>query len=49
MIPLTYISPHLEKISSVIRNSDFRNFVREASDRSEMVDILKEVDEAKSE
>lgn len=52
------LSPHdsadvhlaaLEKISSVIRNSDFRNFVRDAADRSEMVDILKEVDEAKSE
>ncbi|MCR4291043.1 MAG: PTS sugar transporter subunit IIA, partial [Candidatus Scalindua sp.] len=39
----------LEKISSVIRNSDFRNFVRNASDKSEMIDILKEVDEAKSE
>ncbi len=39
----------LEKISSVIRNSDFRNFVKNASDKSEMVDILKEVDEAKSE
>jgi PTS system fructose-specific IIA component/PTS system nitrogen regulatory IIA component len=39
----------LEKISSVIRNSDFRNFVRNASDKPEMVDILKEVDEAKSE
>ena len=39
----------LEKISSVIRNSDFRNFVRNASDKPEMVDILKEVDEAKPE
>jgi len=39
----------LEKISSVIRNSDFRNFVKNASDKIEMVDILKEVDEAKSE
>ncbi len=38
----------LEKISSVIRNPDFRNFVRNASDKSEMVDILKEVDEAKA-
>jgi len=52
------LSPHdsadvhlaaLEKISSVIRNADFRNFVRNASDKPEMVDILKEVDEAKSE
>ncbi len=39
----------LEKISSVIRNADFRNFVRNASDQPEMVDILKEVDETKSE
>lgn len=38
----------LEKISSVIRNPDFRNFVRNASDKAEMVDILKEVDEVKS-
>ena len=52
------LSPHdsanvhlaaLEKISSVIRDADFRNFVRNASDKPEMVDILKEVDEAKSE
>jgi PTS system fructose-specific IIA component/PTS system nitrogen regulatory IIA component len=38
----------LEKISTVIRNPDFRNFVRNASNKSEMVDILKEVDEAKA-
>lgn len=38
----------LEKISSVIRNPDFRNFVRNASNKSEMVDILREVDEAKT-
>jgi len=38
----------LEKISSVIRNPDFRNFIRNASNKSEMVDILKEVDEAKT-
>ena len=38
----------LEKISSLIRNPDFRNFVRNASNKSEMVDILKEVDEAKT-
>ncbi len=52
------LSPHdsadvhlaaLEKISSVIRNADFRNFVKNASDKLEMVDILKEVDEAKPE
>ena len=38
----------LEKISSLIRNPDFRNFVRNASNKSEMIDILKEVDEAKT-
>ena len=38
----------LEKISSVIRNPDFRNFARNASNKSEMVDILKDVDEAKT-
>lgn len=38
----------LEKISSVIRNPDFRSFVREASGKSEMVEILKEVDEVKA-
>ena len=39
----------LEKISSVIRNVDFRNFIRNASDKSEMVEILREVDENKPE
>jgi len=39
----------LEKISSVIRNVDFRNFIRNASGKSEMVEILREVDENKSE
>ncbi|MEE9260011.1 MAG: PTS sugar transporter subunit IIA [Candidatus Scalindua sediminis] len=38
----------LERISSVIRNSDFRNFMRDASDKSEMVEILKEADEVKA-
>ena len=38
----------LEKISSLIRNPDFRNFARNASNKSEMIDILKEVDEAKT-
>lgn len=38
----------LEKISSVIRNTDFRSFVRDASDKPEMVEILKEVDEVKA-
>ncbi|MFQ5965476.1 MAG: PTS sugar transporter subunit IIA [Candidatus Scalinduaceae bacterium] len=38
----------LEKISTVIRNPDFRNFMRDASSKSEMVDILKEVDEVKA-
>ena len=38
----------LEKISSVIRNPDFRSFVRDASSKTEMVEILKEVDEVKA-
>lgn len=38
----------LERISSVIRNSDFRNFMRDASDKPEMVGILKEADEVKA-
>ena len=38
----------LERISSVIRNSDFRNFMRDASDKLEMVGILKEADEVKA-
>jgi PTS system fructose-specific IIA component/PTS system nitrogen regulatory IIA component len=51
------ISPHdstdlhlsaLEKISMAIRNPDFRNFIKEASDKLEIVEILKEVDEVKT-
>lgn len=51
------ISPHdstdlhlsaLEKISMAIRNPDFRNFIKEASGKSEIADILKEVDEVKA-
>ncbi|MDR4503958.1 MAG: PTS sugar transporter subunit IIA [Candidatus Scalindua sp.] len=51
------ISPHdstdlhlsaLEKISMAIRNPDFRNFIKQASDKSEIVGILKEVDEVKT-
>jgi fructose-specific phosphotransferase system IIA component len=38
----------LEKISSVIRNSDFRSFMRDASGKPEMVEILKEADEVKA-
>ena len=38
----------LEKISTVIRNPDFRNFMRDASNKSEMIEILKEVDEVKA-
>lgn len=38
----------LEKISSVIRNQDFRNFMRNAPGKPELVDILKEVDEVKA-
>ncbi|GJQ60502.1 MAG: PTS sugar transporter subunit IIA [Candidatus Scalindua sp. AMX11] len=51
------ISPHdstdlhlsaLEKISMAIRNPDFRNFIKEASGKVEIVEILKEVDEVKT-
>ncbi len=38
----------LEKISTVIRNPDFRNFMRDTSNKSEMIEILKEVDEVKA-
>jgi fructose-specific phosphotransferase system IIA component len=38
----------LEKISSVIRNSDFRSFMRDASGKLEMVEILKEADDVKA-
>jgi PTS system fructose-specific IIA component/PTS system nitrogen regulatory IIA component len=37
----------LEKISSVIRNSDFRSFMKDAPGKSEMVEILKEADDVK--
>ena len=34
----------LERISTVIRDNDFRRFMREANDKHGIVDILKEVD-----
>jgi hypothetical protein len=37
----------LEKISSVIRNSDFRSFMKDAPGKPEMVEILKEADDVK--
>jgi PTS system fructose-specific IIA component/PTS system nitrogen regulatory IIA component len=37
----------LEKISSVIRSSDFRSFMKDAPGKSEMVEILKEADDVK--
>ncbi len=38
----------LEKISSVIRNADFRNFMKDAPGKPEMVEILKEADDVKA-
>ncbi len=38
----------LEKISSVIRSSDFRNFMKDAPGKPEMVEILKEADDVKA-
>lgn len=35
----------LERISNVIRDGDFRRFMKEASTREEIVDTLEEVDE----
>ncbi len=37
----------LEKISSVIRNSDFRSFMKDAPGKPEMVELLKEADDVK--
>lgn len=34
----------LERISTVIRDNDFRRFMREANGKAEMIEILKEVD-----
>ena len=51
------LSPHdstdlhlaaLEKISLAIRNPDFRNFIKSASGKSEIVEIIREVDEVKT-
>ncbi len=35
----------LERISNVIRDEDFRKFMKEASTKAEIIDLLKEVDE----
>lgn len=35
----------LERISNVIRDGDFRRFIKEASNKDEVIEILKEVDE----
>ncbi|HHT9124299.1 MAG TPA: PTS sugar transporter subunit IIA [Candidatus Brocadiia bacterium] len=35
----------LERISTVIRNNDFRRFMREAQGKAEMVEIIKDMDE----
>ena len=35
----------LERISNVIRDGDFRRFIKEASNKDEIIEILKEVDE----
>ncbi len=38
----------LERISTVIRNNDFRRFIREARGKAEMVEIIKDIDELQS-
>ncbi len=38
----------LEKISSVIRNSDFRSFMKDAPGKPAMVELLKEADDVKA-
>ncbi|MBM4054117.1 MAG: PTS sugar transporter subunit IIA [Planctomycetes bacterium] len=45
--PLDSTGTHLaalEKISTAIRDNDFRRFMREAADKEGMIDTLKEVD-----
>lgn len=34
----------LERISNVIRDGDFRRFIKEASSKNEIIEILKEID-----
>ena len=35
----------LERISTVIRNNDFRRFIREAGGKAEMIEIIKDMDD----
>lgn len=35
----------LERVSTVIRNNDFRRFIREATGKAEMIEIINEMDE----
>ena len=35
----------LERISTVIRNNDFRRFIREARGKTEMIEIIKDMDD----
>ena len=35
----------LERISTVIRNNDFRRFIREAGGKAEMIEIIKDIDD----
>ncbi|HLG29517.1 MAG TPA: PTS sugar transporter subunit IIA [Candidatus Brocadiales bacterium] len=35
----------LERISTVIRNNDFRRFMREAQGKAEMIEIIKDMDD----
>lgn len=35
----------LERISTVIRNNDFRRFIREARGKAEMIEIIKDMDD----
>ena len=38
----------LERISTVIRNNDFRRFIREAGGKAEMIEIIKDIDDLQS-
>lgn len=38
----------LERISTVIRNNDFRRFIREAGGKTEMIEIIKDIDDLQS-
>ena len=46
--PLGSVEPHLQalkKVSALSTDSDLRRFLREAADRSELVELMKEADE----